>query len=87
MKVPPVAVALALASMLLAILAAAQPLVRGVGQAEGLRITVVVDRGIKMSARDGQTIRFRAAADAAQGLCAIPAKASERWFCSRCREN
>lgn len=66
MKVPPIAVALAIAAMLLSILAAAQPLVRGVGTSRGPRITVIVDRGITMSATENQTIRFRAGADAAQ---------------------
>ncbi len=66
MKVPPIAVALAIAAMLLAILAASRPVMLGVGTSRGPRITVIVDRGITMSATENQTIRFRAAASAAQ---------------------
>lgn len=68
MKVPPVAIALAIAAMLLAVLAAARPLVHGIGSARGPRVTVIVDRGITMSATQNRTIRFRAAAEAAQQM-------------------
>src|SRR5689334_9291751 len=54
MAAPPVALAVALAGMLLAVLAAAAPVVHDVrrtGKGDGTPITIIVDRGIEMSAR------------------------------------
>ncbi len=65
MRVPPVAIALAIAAMLLAILAAGRPVLRGVGPRQGTRLTVIVDRGITMSAAADGRPRFVRAAEAA----------------------
>ena len=63
MEVPPVAVALALMAMLLGVLAAARPMVRGRAGAGGPPITIVIDRGLTMSARGSRDLRFREMAE------------------------
>src|SRR5437764_925273 len=57
--VPPLALALALLGMLLAVVAAAGPNVRSPGTAAGTPIVVIVDRGLTMSARGREGLRFR----------------------------
>lgn len=57
--VPPLALALALLGMLLAVVAAAGPNVRWPGAAGGTPVAVIVDRGLRMSARGRDGLRFR----------------------------
>src|SRR5438552_3326054 len=61
--VPPVAVALALAGWLPAFVAAGPPAGRGPGGGGRGPVTVIVDRGVTMSARGADRPRFREAAD------------------------
>src|SRR3954447_18648770 len=57
--VPPLALALALLGMLLAVVAAAGPNIRWPGGAGGSPIAMIVDRGLGMSARGREGPRFR----------------------------
>jgi len=57
---PPIAIALLLLTILLAILAASSPTISSPNAG---RVTVLVDRGITMSARDGDAYRYQRAAD------------------------
>jgi hypothetical protein len=61
---PPVALAAALLAVLLALLAAARPSVHV--PLSGPTVTIIIDRGITMSARSGNDIPFRALAMGAQ---------------------
>lgn len=61
--VPPVAVALALAGLLLAVVGAASPAVRWPGRPDRGPITVVVDRGLTLSARGTDRPRFKEVAE------------------------
>jgi hypothetical protein len=57
---PPIAIALLLMTILLAILAASAPTISSPNAGQ---VTVLVDRGITMSARDGDAYRYQRAAD------------------------
>jgi len=61
---PPLALALAMLAMLLAVLAAARPVIRTWGIL-GPRITIIVDRSVTMSARGIQAPRFQETIDLA----------------------
>jgi hypothetical protein len=58
MQLPPVAVLFALLAILLGILAAARPFIFRKG-ASGTSLTLIVDRGLSMSARGANDLRFR----------------------------
>jgi hypothetical protein len=58
----PFAVAMALLAMLFAILAAARPVLRGIGSRDEAPLVLVIDRGLSMSAQAGGRTRFEAAA-------------------------
>src|SRR5438552_1794249 len=56
-QAPPLAVALVLWAALFALLASARPAARTTGLRGGTTVTVILDRGITMSARGGQAYR------------------------------
>src|SRR5206468_2030861 len=59
MAAPPLALALALLGMLLAVVAAAGPRVRWPGAGGGTPVAVIVDRGLAMSVRGREDLRYR----------------------------
>lgn len=64
LQVPPLAIALALLAALLAVLGATRPMLRGVRSREGPALTVMLDRGMSMSARGRRDLRYRETAEA-----------------------
>jgi hypothetical protein len=58
-QVPPIAILFALLAILLTIFAAAHPIVRGAGATNKTPISLIVDRGLSMSARGEHDLRFR----------------------------
>lgn len=67
LQAPPLAIATALCAALLAVLGATAPVLRGLGSRHGPALTVILDRGLSMSARGARDLRYRESADAACG--------------------
>jgi len=65
-QAPPRAIALALLAALLAVLGASGPMLPGVRSREGPALTLILDRGLSMSAHGTRDLRYRETAEAAR---------------------